>query len=129
MKGILVLLVMGISCVVGPLPILASDKESVRHLVVFKYKQGTTEAQIQQVTKAFRDLKNTIPGILTFEYGVNNSPEGKNHGFTYVYLLTFVNAQARDAYLPHPEHKKFGALLTKLGVLEDVFVIDYVPQK
>jgi len=42
-----------------------------------------------------------------------------------VYLLTFENAAARDAYLPHEEHKKFGALLGKLGVLEEPFVIDF----
>ena len=55
-----------------------------------------------------------------------NSPEGKNLGFTHVYLLTFESVAARDAYLPHPEHKKFGELLGKLGVVEDVFVVDYV---
>ena len=86
------------------------------------------EEQIRQVTNAFWDLKNTIPGIVSFEYGVNSSPEAKNHGFTHVYLLTFVDAKARDTYLPHAEHKKFGGLLAKLGILEDVFVIDYAPK-
>ncbi len=57
---------------------------------------------------------------------MNNSPEGKNLGFTHVYLATFESVAARDAYLPHPEHKKFGDLLGKLGVVEDVFVVDYV---
>ena len=106
----------------------ADKKEPVRHVVVFKYKSGATEDQIRQVTDAFRDLKKKIPGIVSFERGVNNSPEGKNLGFTHVYLLTFEDAKARDAYLPHPEHKKFGELLGKLGVLENVFVVDFVPQ-
>ena len=101
--------------------------QSVRHVVVFKYKAGTTDAQIAQVTTAFRGLKDRIPGIVSFEHGVNNSPEGKNLGFTHAYLVTFENAQARDAYLPHPEHQKFGQLLGSLGVLEDAFVVDYVP--
>ena len=127
MKELLVVLYMGIVLVVGPLCVLAAEKEPIRHVVVFKYKQGTNEEQIRQVTDAFRDLKSKIPGIVSFEYGVNNSPEGKNHGFTHIYLLTFVDAKARDSYLPHPEHKKFGALLAKLGILEDVFVIDYAP--
>lgn len=46
-------------------------------------------------------LRGKIPGIVSFEHGVNNSPEKKNLGFTHVYLMTFENAQARDAYLPH----------------------------
>ena len=103
-------------------------KEPVRHVVVFKYKQGATDDQIRQVTDAFRDLKNKIPGIVSFEHGINNSPEGKNLGFTHVYQLTFEGAKARDAYLPHPEHKKFGELLGRLSILEDVFVVDYVPE-
>lgn len=99
----------------------------MRHIVVFKYKPSATPAQIGQVTKAFGELQDKIPGIIAFEHGVNNSPENKNLGFTHVYQLTFEDAAARDAYLPHPEHKKFGALLGRLGVLEDAFVVDYTP--
>jgi hypothetical protein len=101
--------------------------QPVRHIVVFKYKKSATPEQIAQVTRAFGDLKGKIPGITSFEYGVNNSPEGKNLGFTHVYQLTFDSLAARDAYLPHPEHKKFGELLGRLAVVEDVFVVDYEP--
>jgi hypothetical protein len=104
------------------------NKQNVRHVVVFKYKPNATEAQIKQVTDAFRDLKTKIPGIVAFEHGINDSPEGKNLGFTHVYLLTFEDVKARDTYLPHPEHKKFGELLGKLAVLEDAFVVDYNPK-
>ena len=101
------------------------QKHAVRHVVVFKYKPGAPARQIDVVTQAFRDLRTKIPGITAFEDGVNNSPEGKNMGFTHVYVMTFENAAARDAYLPHPEHKKFGDLLGQLKVVEDVFVVDY----
>ncbi len=104
---------------------VAPSPKPVKHIVVFKYKATATEAQIAEVTAAFRNLQNTIPGIVKFEYGVNNSPENLNKGFTHVYLLTFVDAAARDAYLPHPEHKKFGALLGKLNILEEPFVVDF----
>jgi Stress responsive A/B Barrel Domain len=100
--------------------------QPVRHIVVFKYKKDARPEQIAQVTRAFGELRTTIPGITAFEHGVNNSPEGKNLGFTHVYQLTFDSVAARDAYLPHPEHKKFGELLGKLAVLEDAFVVDYV---
>jgi hypothetical protein len=102
------------------------QKETIRHIVIFKYKPEASEEQIGRVTAAFRDLQHKIPGILSFEQGVNNSPEGKNLGFSHIYLLTFEDAQARDSYLPHPEHKKFGVFLRELGILEDVFVVDYV---
>ena len=106
-----------------------SPKVPVKHIVVFKYKSTATAAQIGEVTEAFKALKNKIPGIQSFEYGVNNSPEKLNKGFTHVYLLTFEDAAARDTYLPHAEHKKFGELLERLGVLEEPFVVDFQVEK
>ena len=100
---------------------------AVRHVVVFKFRPDAEAAQIQQVTDAFRDLQTKIPGIVGFEHGVNDSPEGKNLGFTHVYTLTFADAAARDAYLPHPDHQAFGTLLRGLGIHEDTFVVDYSP--
>jgi hypothetical protein len=115
--------------VMSVLSVAAEQKQPVRHIVVFKYKPGTTPEQIKQVTDAFRGLRTKIPGITAFEDGINNSPEGKNQGFTHIYMLTFEDLAARDAYLPHPEHKKFGDLLGKLGVVADVFVVDYAQGK
>lgn len=100
-------------------------EKNVKHIVVFKYKATATPEQINQVNEAFGALKEKIPGIISFEHGVNNSPEKLNKGFTHVYLLTFENVAARDAYLPHPEHKAFGGLLGKLGILEEPFVVDF----
>jgi hypothetical protein len=111
-------------------PSTASAQDGqVRHMVVFKFKPDATPEKITQVTDALLALKGKIPGIVSVEHGVNNSPEKKNLGFTHAFLVTFENAKARDAYLPHPEHKKFGALLGSLGVMEDVFVVDYVVEK
>lgn len=105
-----------------------APNQQVRHLVVFKYKADATAEQIAEVTQAFKDLKNKIPGIVSIEHGKNISPEKKDLGFNYVYLITFENVAARDAYLPHPDHEKFGQLLGRLKVLEDVFVVDFSAQ-
>ena len=107
----------------------ANPAGQVRHVVVFKYKKSATEEQIRQVTDAFRELKEKVPGIVSFEQGANISTEKKDLGFSHVYLVTFEDVKARNAYLPHPEHKKFGELLGKLKVLEDVFVVDFSPGK
>ena len=104
-------------------------KNEVKHVVVFKYKETATPAQIDEVTSAFKALKGKIPGIVSFEHGVNNSPENLNKGFTHIYVLTFEDIKARDTYLPHPEHKVFGQLLGKLNILDDVFVVDFQDQE
>lgn len=106
---------------------MSSNSTPLRHIVAFRYKPHATADQIQQITEAFRALQHAIPGIRSFEHGVNNSPEGKHQGFTHIYVLTFDDAAARDAYLPHPAHTAFGALLRQNDVLDDVFVVDYVP--
>ncbi len=101
--------------------------EAVRHVVVFKYKPEATEAQIQEITDAFKALEDQIPGIIGFEHGTNNSPEGLNQDFTHVYLMTFENAEARDTYLPHPKHAAFGEILMGSGIFDGAFVVDYTP--
>lgn len=101
---------------------------TVRHVVVFSFRPGTTEAKIRRVTDALRELRNRIPGILSFEHGANNSPEGLNLGFTQVYTMTFENAEARDVYvLPHPAHAEAVELAKCLGMV-NAFVVDYIPE-
>lgn len=108
---------------------LTETEEKMKHIVIFKYTPDATEEEIGKVTKALGDLKNKIPGIVAFEHGVNDSPENKNMGFTHVYLFTFEDAAARDTYLPHPEHQKFGEMLGEMKIVEDVFVVDYTVEE
>jgi hypothetical protein len=71
----------------------------VMHIVVFKYKSTAPVHEVAEVTKAFTSLKEKIPGIISFQYGTNNSEENLNKGFTHAYVITFKDASARDAYL------------------------------
>lgn len=96
---------------------------TLRHVVSIKFKAGTDAKEIQKVVNAFRDLKKTIPGIVSLEWGTNVSPENHDKGFTHCFILGFKSEKVRDAYLVHPEHKKFGKIL--VPVMDDVFVIDF----
>lgn len=95
-----------------------------RHVVLFKFKDDATPAQIAQVERAFVELKARIPLIQALEWGTNVSPEGLAQGFTHCFFLTFKSKAELEKYLPHPEHKKFGAQLK--GLLDKVLVVDYV---
>jgi hypothetical protein len=101
--------------------------KQLRHVVLFKFKDGTTEAEIKKVEEAFRALPSKIKEIKGFEWGTNNSPEGLNQGFTHCFFLTFANEEGRAIYLPHPAHKAFGEVLRPY--LDKVLVIDYWVQK
>ena len=101
-----------------------SDKMKVlRHIVLFKFKPGVAEEEIVKVVAAFGELTEKIKEIKGFEWGINNSPENLNKGFTHGFLLTFNSESDRAKYLPHPDHKAFGNILEP--ILEDVLVIDY----
>ena len=102
---------------------MGKDTKKLRHVVLFKFKEGTSAADIKKVEDAFAALPGKIPQIKDFEFGTNNSPEGLDKGFTHCFFLTFDDEAGRDIYLPHPDHKKFGEVLTPH--LGDVLVVDY----
>lgn len=99
-------------------------KGRLRHVVVFKFKEGTKAEDIQAIEKAFAKLATQVDTVIDYEWGTNVSPEGLANGFTHCFLVTFADAKGRDVYLPHPAHKAFGKLLGPH--LEKAFVIDYV---
>ncbi|HEV7379879.1 MAG TPA: Dabb family protein [Dyadobacter sp.] len=98
-------------------------KKMLRHVVLFKFKDSATPAQVKEVEDAFRKLPTKIKEIKGFEWGTENSPEGLSQGFTHVFFVTFDSEEGRAAYLPHPEHKAFGKVLQPY--LDKVLVVDY----
>ncbi len=100
----------------------ASDKV-LRHAVFFSFKDSTSQEKLKEITDAFVALPSKIPEIVEFQWGENNSPEGKDDGLSHCFLLSFADEKARDVYIPHPAHKAFGSVLS--GQNDQVFVIDY----
>ena len=103
-----------------------SDK-LLRHVVLFKFKETSTAADIKKVEDAFRALPSKISVIKSLEWGTNNSPENLAQGFTHCFFVTFATEKDRDIYLPHPEHKAFGKVLSPH--LDKVLVLDYWAEK
>lgn len=97
--------------------------KQLRHVVIFKFKASSTTEDIQKIENAFSKLPSQIKEIKDYEWGLNNSPEGLNKGFTHCFLVTFNSEEDRAIYLPHPAHKAFVDILSPH--LEDVMVIDY----
>lgn len=99
----------------------------MRYVVLFKFKDSSSIADIKKVEDAFRALPLKIKQIKSFEWGINNSPLELNQGFTYCFTLGFLFEKDRTVYLPHPAHKAFGATLQL--ILDKVLVIDYWAKK
>ena len=100
---------------------------AVQHIVLFRFKPEITPARIAELFREVEQLKSLIPGIRYFAGGPNSSPEGFNQGYTHGFLMTFENAAARDAYLPHPEHENVKAALLASIEAGLAFDIDVPP--
>ena len=111
--------------IVGRDSALAADKSKqvLRHIVLYKFKDDATPAQVQEVVDAFAALPKKIDGIVAFEQGTNVSPEGKSEGLTHVFVVSFADEKARDAYLTHPAHQAYVNVVKDRR--EKVVVFDY----
>lgn len=98
----------------------------LRHVVLFQFNDDTTPAQVKTIEDAFRALPAQIDAIHSFEWGTDVSVEGIADGYTHCFFVTFQSAADRAAYLPHPAHKAFGAILRPH--LAKVLVFDYWTQ-
>ena len=99
----------------------------LRHVVLFKFKDASTPADIKKVEDAFRELPSKIKSVKDFEWGTNNSPENLNEGFTHCFFVSFETEKGREEYLPHPAHKAFVDVLKPH--LDKVLVLDYWTEK
>jgi hypothetical protein len=101
----------------------SADKSLMRHVVLFKFKDDVQQTAIDEIVTAFGELPDKIDQIIDYEAGTNVSPEQLDQGYTHVFVVTFRDATARDAYLPHPAHKAFVEVLGDR--LDKVLVIDF----
>ncbi|RPD43622.1 Dabb family protein [Paracnuella aquatica] len=95
----------------------------LRHVVLFKFKETSSAADVKKVEDAFRALPSKIKEVRGFEWGTNNSPEGLAQGFTHCFFVSFASEKDREVYLPHPAHAAFVEVLKPH--LDKVLVIDY----
>ena len=97
----------------------------LKHIVLIRAREGTTVDQVEEAFLQLGALVGVFPGLRGFSGGLNNSPEGKAQGYTHGFIMTFDDAAARDAYLPHSEHQRVITYLRPW--VQEVLVLDYEP--
>lgn len=95
----------------------------LRHIVLYKFNDDLSPAQVQEVVQAFASLPEKIDTIVAFEHGTNVSAEGKSDGLTHCFVVTFRDEAGRDKYLKHPAHLEYVNLVRQRR--EKVVVFDY----
>ncbi|HRI61301.1 MAG TPA: Dabb family protein [Saprospiraceae bacterium] len=102
----------------------ATPERELRHVVLFKFKDGLPADTIHAIERAFAGLQKQIPTIRHFEWGLNNSPEQLAQGYTHCFVVTFASEKDRDAYLPCAPHQAFVNTYAKPYV-DKVCVVDF----
>jgi hypothetical protein len=95
----------------------------LRHVVIFKFNDSSSPADVENVAKTFAALHGKVPQIVDFEWGINNSPEHYNQGFTHCFILSFKSEKDLADYQLHQAHIDFQTVLKPQ--MEKVFVVDY----
>eukprot|EP00419_Tripos_fusus_P012979 CAMPEP_0172668662 /NCGR_PEP_ID=MMETSP1074-20121228/9201_1 /TAXON_ID=2916 /ORGANISM="Ceratium fusus, Strain PA161109" /LENGTH=134 /DNA_ID=CAMNT_0013485329 /DNA_START=34 /DNA_END=438 /DNA_ORIENTATION=+ len=82
---------------------------SVKHVVMFGFREGITREQIVDLKADFDAMPSKISEILEHESGLDmelpsgqNHPAGKNREF--IWTCKFQNEVAYEAYARHPDH-------------------------
>ena len=99
----------------------------LRHIVLIRFGSDVEAAEIEAALRQVVALREKIDGIVGITTGGNTSPENLEKGFRHGFVVDFVDAAARDAYLPHPEHVIVGRRLVELAEngLDGILVFDY----
>ncbi len=93
----------------------------LNHVVMMKFKPGTTEEQITSLEKMLDDLPNRIVEIHTYEFGRDVIRDERSFDFALVSL--FANPEALQRYKTHPAHLEAVEILEKL--CEQMITVDF----
>lgn len=93
----------------------------ITHVVLFKFKQETTEAEIQQLAEGLGDLPQQIEEIREFRFGADIIHSERSYDFALV--SSFEDLDAMQRYQIHPEHQK--VLAHVRAITSGVVAVDF----
>lgn len=102
-----------------------ADREKAVHIVLFKFKAGTTAEQIQHLKDEILKQHGAIPGLLEISFGEDFT--GRAKGYTHAEVALFRNRQALKEFNTSDYHQQL--IVTHIKpILEDILVLDYLQQ-
>jgi hypothetical protein len=96
----------------------------IQHIVLLKWKPGTTEAQIEDAFARAHDLVDGIESVQRITLGRNRGTD--DHGFTHAMIVQLSDDDALSGYLNHPVRLQY--LAEGLGPIEQERIEIDVPE-
>ncbi|TQD82514.1 hypothetical protein C1H46_031950 [Malus baccata] len=82
----------------------------LKNILMAKFKEGTSESQIEQLIESFANLVNLVEPMKSFHWGKELSIEKEEEGYTHVFETTFESVEGMAEYAVHPAHHDFAKL-------------------
>jgi hypothetical protein len=83
----------------------AGGGSMIQHIVLVKWKQGTTEEQILEAFGDARRLLEQIPSVRNLTIGRNRADA--DHGFTHALIVNLADEDDLRSYLEHPTRLQY----------------------
>ena len=98
----------------------------IRHIVLTKFKPGTTEDKIAEIYAGLSALSEQLPGARNFTGGRSESPEQIERGYMHGFVIDFDSWDALQTYADNPEHQALGSQLVanSVGGVDGILVLD-----
>ncbi|KAL4876917.1 hypothetical protein BJY04DRAFT_222593 [Aspergillus karnatakaensis] len=104
---------------------------TVTHMIVCRFKDGTSNEVIEEVCRDIVALKDTCinpvtqkPYIKSFVGGKDHSPEGAQHGMTHGFVAQFESPEDRNYYVSQDSaHLALGVKIAP--VVEKFLCLDF----
>ena len=89
----------------------------IRHIVMFKLlpqaEGRTARENAALAVSMLEQLRGQIPTLRSMQTAVN-APDASADNYELALICTFDDLAGLDAYQNHPEHRKFGAFISKV---------------
>ncbi|MGA2012924.1 MAG: Dabb family protein [Solirubrobacteraceae bacterium] len=77
----------------------------IQHIVLLKWKPGTTDEQVDEALRRTRELVETIDSVQRITFGRNRAED--EHGFTHAIIVRLANEDALRSYLAAPARERY----------------------
>ncbi len=84
----------------------------IKHVVLFKFKQGASEARFTELEARMKALPGQIPEIRSYELGLDVARSERSYDFALV--SAFDDMEALKRYQEHPAHQEVLAIVKEL---------------
>ncbi len=70
-----------------------------RHVVLYTWKNTLSNDKIAEIYEELDRISAVLPGRIGYSWGLNNSKEGRNQGYTHCLVADFIDEAGRDAFI------------------------------